>query len=269
MKTLKNRITVFATSIIILMSCQAQDSITGVIENYSNNEGTLTNYDMITGDIISFGTIDLEGKFTIPLKEDFLEVMLAKAKKAQENAPKGSTISFKTVATTFICDFNNENIEYLDDGTEKVTYTGSNKKNEILYEKGEAIITGIPDLYLTDKNQVSSILYAVSKPEIANWLFSYRQDALVKGYYLQWYFVEDEASAIGACVIPTYTGNGEENYINSTIVNLKLKKGWNIIKYDITEIFTDLNGKTYASKTEITSLVTTPNDVKWVRVIEK
>lgn len=269
MKTLKNNIIVFVTSILMIMSCQAQDSITGTIENYTNNEGTLTNFDMITGDIISFGTIDIEGKFTIPLQEDFLEIMLAKAKKVQEKAPSGWKIRFNTVATTFICDFNNESIEYLDDGTEKVTYVGSNKKNEILYEKGEAIITGIPDLNLTDKNKVKSILYAVSEPKIAHWLFSYRQDNLVKGYYLQWFFVENEASAIGECVIPTYTGNDDENYNNTTVVNLKLQKGWNIIKYDITEIFTDANNKSYASKTEISTVAELPNDVKWVRVIEK
>ena len=115
--------------------------IIGTLENYTNNEGFLTNYDMITGDKISFGTINNEGKFTIPLDDDFLEVTLEKAKKAQEKAPSDWGIIFKTVATTFMCDFNNESIEYLDDGTEKVTYVGSNKKNEILYEEGETIVT--------------------------------------------------------------------------------------------------------------------------------
>lgn len=269
MKTLKKSIVLFAISMLFNLGCYAQKSIIGTIENYTNNEGLLTSYDFMTRDQITFGTIDNEGKFNIPLKEDFLEVILEKAKKAQENAPSGREIRFKTVATTFMCDFNNENIEYFDDGTERVTYVGSNKKNEIRYKKGEAIITGIPDLNITDKNKVSSILYAVSEPEIANWLFSYGQDVLVKGYYLQWFFVEDEASAIGECVIPTYTGNGDENYTNATNTNLKLQKGWNIIKYTIAEVFTDKNNKTYAAKTEITNLSELPNDLKWVRVIEK
>ncbi len=269
MKTQKNNIMVFVASVLIFMSCQAQNSISGTIDNYTNNEGALTFYDFITGGQTAFGTIDNEGGFNIPLKEDFLEVMLSNAKKAQEKAPSGREIMFKTVATTFICDFNNESIEYLDDGTEKVTYVGSNKKNEIVYVKGEAIISGIPDLNLTDKKKVSSILYAVSEPKIANWLYTYGQDELVKGYYLQWYFVENEASAVGECVIPTYTGNGDENYSNATVVNLQLQKGWNIIKYNISEVFIAENGKTYASKTEISRLADLPDEVKWIRVIEK
>ena len=110
-------------------------------------------------------------------------------------------------------------------------------------------------------------MFAVSDPVIANWLFYYKQDPIVKGYYLQWFFVENDASAIGECVIPTYTGNGDENYNNTTQVNLKLEKGWNIIKYDITEIFTDVNGKTSASKIEITTVAEIPSDLKWVSII--
>ena len=47
-----------------------------------------------------------------------------------------------------MCDFNNESIEYLDDGTEKVTYVGSNKKNEILYEEGETIETRVFQIFI-------------------------------------------------------------------------------------------------------------------------
>ncbi len=267
MKTLKNSIAVFAIGLLLNVGCYAQNSIIGTIENYANNEGLIMSYDLITRDRISFGTIDNEGKFTIPLKEDYLEMMLKKAKEVEEKAPSDGEISLKKVASTFMCDFNNESIEYLDDGTEKVTYTGSNQKNEIIYESGEAIIMGIPDLFITDKNKVSRILYAVSDPEIANWLFYYGDNVIVKGSYLQWFFVEGEASAKGVCVIPTYTGNGDENYMNVTNINLKLKKGWNIIKYNITEIFTDVNDKTYAAKTEISTLTELPKDLKWVGVI--
>lgn len=267
MKSLKYSIAVFVIGMLFNIGSYAQNSIIGTLENYTNNEGLIMSYDLITRDRISYGTIDNEGEFTIPLKEDYLEMMLKKAKEVEEKALSNGKISLNTMASTFICDFNNENKEYLDDGTEKVTYTGSNKKNEIIYKNGEAIIMRIPDLFITDKNKVSSILYAVSDPEIANWLFYYGDNIIVKGSYLQWFFVEGEVSAIGVCVIPTYTGNNEENYMNVTNINLKLQKGWNIIKYNITEIFTDVNNKTYASKTEISNVTEIPNDVKWVKVI--
>lgn len=269
MRRLKKSIIIFVVAILTSFICNAQSFISGTVTNYTNNEGLITSYDMMSRNKITFGTIDNEGKFIIPLENDFLELMLEKAKKEQIKESNGGKISFNTLTTTFLCDFDNENIEYLEDGSEKANYVGSNKKNEILYKKGETIITGIPDIYLIDKNKVSSILYAVSEAKIANWLFSYRQDSLVKGYYLQWFFVENESSAIGECVIPTYTGNGEESYMNTTIINLKLQKGWNIIKYNITEVFTDINNKAYASETEISNIKEIPNDLKWISVIEK
>lgn len=267
MKKLKNNIAALVFSALTSLGCIAQNSITGTIANYKNSEGLLTSFDMISGDNIVIGTIDKEGKFNIPLDENYLTDVKEKAKVAQENAPKGWQIQFKTVATTFGCDFDNENIEYLDDGTEIITYAGSTKKNEIIHENGEAIVMGIPDPNLTDKDgTVVSVMYAVSQPEIAKWLYSYRQENAVKGYYLQWYFAEDSATAKGECAVPTYTGNGDENYNNVTITNLELQKGWNIIKYNITEVFTDANEKTTFSKMEITRIAELPTDVLWTTI---
>ena len=268
MKTLKNSIVVLALGSIMSFGCIAQNSIAGTIANYKNGEGLVTSFDMITRDPIVLGNIDKDGKFTIPLDENYLAAIKGKAKSAQEKAPEGWQINFKTVATTFGCDFDNESIEYLDDDTEKITYIGSSKKNEIIHENGEAIVTGIPDPNLTDKDgkTVHSVLYAVSQPEIAKWLYSYGQDNAVKGYYLQWYFVEDSATAKGECVVPTYTGIDEENYNHVTITNLELQKGWNIIKYNITEVFTDAIGKIVPSKIEITSIAEVPADVLWTTI---
>lgn len=254
-------------SAFTIVGCKAQNSITGTITNNNKGEGSIMSFDMVTREKIVLGEIDKDGKFNIPLDENYLTIIKEKAKKAQENASNNWQIEFKTVAKTFLCDFNNENIEYLDDGTEKITYSGSTKKNEIEFENGEAIITGIPDPNLTDKDgNIVSVLYAVNQPEVANWLFSYGQDNAVKGYYLQWFFVEDGATAKGECAIPTYTGVGEENYNHITITNLNLQKGWNIIKYTIAEIFTDSNGKTTPSTIEITCLPELPTDVQWFSV---
>jgi hypothetical protein len=265
MKTLKNSIVIFAISTLTILGCKAQNSIAGTIAEYENGAGLITFFDMITREPMVLGKIDIDGNFNIPLDENYLTVIKEKAKTAQENAPSGWQIKFKTVATTFECDFNNENIEYLDDGTEKITYAGSIKKNEIVYENGQVMVTVIPDPNLTDKDgkTVYSVLYAASQPEIAKWLYSYGQDNAVKGYYLQWFFVEDSATAKGECVVPTYTGIGEENYNHITFTNLELQKGWNIIKYNITVVFTDANGKITPSKIEITRITDLPADVQW------
>ena len=267
MKILKNRIAVLAMIFLLSLGCIAQNSISGTISAYKNGEGLLTSFDMITGDNIVLGNINKEGKFTIPLDDNYLTAIKDKAKIAQENAPNNRQIQFRTVATTFGCDFDNQNIEYMDDGTEKITYTGSTKKNETVYENEETIIIGIPDPNFTNKDGTTSVMYAVNQPEIAQWLFSYGQNNVVKGYYLQWYFAENAATSNGACVVPTYTGNGEENYNKLTITNLELQKGWNIVKYNITEVFTDVNGNTTPSKIEVTAIDEIPEDVLWTTII--
>lgn len=267
MKTIRNSIAALVMSALTIVVCKAQNSITGTIENYKNSEGSITSFDMITREQMVLGNIDNDGKFYIPLEKNYLAVIKEKAKDAQKKAANGGQIEFKTVNTTFGCDFDNENIEYLDDGTEQITYTGSTKKNEIIHKNGEAIITGIPDPNLNDKDgNTVSVMYAVNQPEIAKWLYSYGQENAVKGYYLQWFYVEDEASAKGECVVPSYTGIGEENYNYITITNLNLQKGWNIVKYTITEVFTDASGKIVPSKIEITSINTLPQDIRWVKV---
>ena len=136
------------------------------------------------------------------------------------------------------------------------------------YENADALIAGMPDLEVTIKDGEwdESVMYAVSNPDIANWLYSYGEKNSAKGYYLQWFFLEEEASAKAECTMPTYTGNDDENYNNVTIINLKLQKGWNIIKYGITEVFTDANGKITPSKTEISRIESLPDDVQWVVV---
>lgn len=245
MKTLKNSIALIVISFLMSIGCIAQNSITGTIVNYKNGESSLSSFDMISGDNMVIGNIDKEGKFTIPLDENYLTAIKEKAKIAQENASGGSQIKFKTVATTFEC------------------FGG-----ELEYKNSEAIITGIPDPEVTGKNgKAVSVLYAVNQPEIAQWLYSYGQKNSVKGYYLQWFFVEDLASVKGECRIPTYAGDGEEDYNNITITNLELQKGWNIIKYNITEVFTDATNRTSPSKTEITCITEIPADVLWTTII--
>ncbi len=193
MKTQKNNIIVIVITILFSLTSHAQDSIIGTISNYTMGEGKITSYDMITRDRIQIGEINSAGNFNIPLDKNYLTTIKEQAEKAEEKAPSGWEINFNTVATTFEC------------------FGG-----EIEYENGEGIITGIPDPEITDKDGKNEhgVMYAVSQPEIAQWLHSYGQENIVKGYYLRWFFVEESASAKGDCMVPSYTGNGDENYKN-------------------------------------------------------
>lgn len=238
-----NNAIVVAISVLFSLTCQAQEAITGTISNYTGGERFIVSYDMISKETLPIATINEKGDFKIPLDENYLTTIKQKAEKAK--APEGWEIEFQTVATTFTC-------------------SGS----MVEYENGEALIAGMPALEVTIKDTEwdGSVLYAVSNPDIANWLYSYGEKTSARGYYLQWFFVEEEASARAECTMPTYTGNEGENYNDVTIINLKLQKGWNIIKYNIAEVFTDVNGKIIPSKTEISRIDRIPDDIQWVVV---
>jgi hypothetical protein len=241
----KNNIILCMVCILWSISLQAQEAITGTISNYTMGEGVLSSYDMVSMGKIDIGKIDHEGNFNLPLDADYLTTLKEQAEKAKANAPKGWQIKFKTVATTFEC------------------FGG-----ELEYQNGEALIAGIPDPEVTAKDGTEQgILFAVSQPEMAQWLYSYGQKNSVKGYYLQWFYVEETASVNGECIVQRYTGNDEENYNDVTITNLELKKGWNIIKFTIAEVFTDKNGHVTPSKMEVSNISELPDDIQWVKVM--
>ncbi len=237
-----NNAIVVAVSVLFSMTCQAQ-AITGTISNHNPDEKLIVSYDMISRETVQLGTIDEEGNFSIPLDKNYLTTIKEKAENAK--APEGWEMKFNTVASTFEC-------------------SGGNTE----FKNGEAIVAGIPTPEVTNSagESVYAMLYAVSDPDIANWLYSYGQKNSALGYYLQWFFVEEEASARAECTMPTYTGNDAENYNDVTIINLNLQKGWNIIKYNIAEVFTDATGKITPSKTEISRIDRIPDDIQWVVV---
>lgn len=247
MKTQKHLIVLFVVSISLSVVCQAQNAITGTILNYAmGDEGLLSSYDMISRERIPLSNIDQKGNFNIPLDENYLTTIQEKAIQAQEKALDGWKLKFHSVATSFEC-----------------------MDGEMQYVNGEALIIGIPDPEVTDKEgKQSSIMYAVNQPEIAQWLYSYGQSQIVTGYYLQWYFVAEAASAKGECIVLNYTGNDEEHYDKVTVTNLELQKGWNIIKYEITEVFTDVNGETVPSKMVISTIPQVPIDIQWITVTQ-
>lgn len=228
---------------LICFPASAQNSLEGNVKNWSNGDGYIAFYDMLSGEMSRLGTINSQGNILIPLDADYLNTVNLMAKKAAEKASKGWEIQNKTVSSTFSCLEN----------------------DMIAMDNGETLLAGLPELSLTDKNGQADfgILYAVSTPEIAHWLFSYGDDNISEGYYLKWIFTEKPAGVNGDCTIPTYTGNGEEMYDDTIQINLKLNKGWNIIKYDIVETYTSQNGKIYPSRTEVTKLEKLPENLLW------
>lgn len=82
------------------------------------------------------------------------------------------------------------------------------------------------------------------------------------GYYAQWYYINEDARVQGECSITSYAMNQEETYDHRTRYDLKLKAGWNVIKYEIEQVFTDKEGNSYPMEESYSVLPQLPSGAK-------
>lgn len=239
------KLCIVAFFICYTTNLNAQLSIEGKIDNWTNGKAMLAYADMMTDNIESWGSIDANGILNMQLEYDYLETFKKKAAEAQKDAPKGWTMSFKTIGDTFVC---------------------RGFDNPLEYENQDAILTGVPQLSVMSKdgNTEFGYLFMVSDASIAKWLYSYGDDNPTTGYYLEWIYVEKPGAVSGSCEMSTYTGNGEELYGDIKTYNLNLVEGWNIIKYEITEVFNSSSGKVFPQQTTVSVVQFLPEDLKWV-----
>ncbi len=247
---MKIKFTFFGSFLFVLFQIQsanAQQVLHGKISNYTSGPSQIESFDRFSAISQTWGEVDEEGDFSIILEDNFLGKARKMAEEAQEDAPKGFTISFKKVSETFACAF-----------------------EEVGTEGGDVEVSGIPELTLMDEmgNPSNGILYASSSLDIARWLFTYRDTDASTGYYLEFYFLEAPAKAKGECKLETFSGNEEENFMEITNVNLELQAGWNIIRYGIDEVFTSSTGKAFPLKMSVTRLESLPDDLMWFAVKE-
>jgi hypothetical protein len=224
-----------------------QQVLHGKISKYTDGPSQIESFDRFTATSQTWGEVNEEGGFSIILEDNFLEKAREMAKESQGNASKGFTVSFKTVSEIFACPF-----------------------EEVETEVGDISVSGLPELTLMDENGNPSngILYAASSLELARWLFTYREENVIPGYYLEFYYLEGPAIVKSECLLETYTGVGEEVFEESTSIALELQAGWNIIRYGIEEVFTSSNGKAFPLKLTVTRLEKLPEDLMWFAVIE-
>lgn len=234
----------FSLSILNLhLVAVAQGTLSGNISDYTDGKGLIISHDIVTGDKYTWGTIDDEGMITVPLSDSFLDEIKKMAAKAQKKAPRGFTLKLPTVEDIFTCRY-----------------------PDIEFENGQSLLSGLPDLILSDNRgkAENGRIYAVNNPLIANWLHHDQKGDIGLGYYIMLYFSEEKASAIGTCMTATYTDLGDENYDKFTLYELELGQGWNIVKYDIEEVYESKNGGFFPEVIKVTKLESLPDDLRWV-----
>ncbi len=116
---------------------------------------------------------------------------------------------------------------------------------------------------LAERKMYGSFMIA-SNQEFASAFNAFGQYETKKGYYLDWYYFENAAAVNGECSMESYALNQEESYMAKNIYELNFKPGWNIVKYEVLELFEDRDGKTYASMALWKTLDELPSDVQYI-----
>ncbi len=245
---MKTKINFFLSIAGLLSSflLNAQLYVQGSIPNWNYDDALVVSEDFVTGKMDTWGSVSPNGEVQLVLEYDFMTILKEKAEAAKKDAPQGWSLSFKTVADTF--------------GSNSSYFPG-----DFVYENGDAVVAGVPDLIVGSeaKKEKYGMLYMANSPEMAKWLYNYQMGSINPGYYIQYFFVEKDASVKGQVSILTGTNSGEE-FDSVTQIDLKLEEGWNIIKHEIAEVFTANDGSTYPSKTIISQEKVLPADVQWI-----
>lgn len=219
----------------------AQESIKGTIPDWSGGSGEVAV--MAMGPPQVLGTFDDMGNLEIPLKPDMLAEVKKEVEAANEASTDGWKASLNTLGDRFACS----------DG-------------ELEVVNGDQPISGFPSMgafMLVNMEQKKRFGYLMvgSSREFADGMVPYK---FKPGYFLEWYFVEEAGSVKGACSIESYAVNQKDLYTKTTTYNLDLKSGWNIVKYEIHEVYTDGEGNSYPMKDSYSTLASVPAQAQFI-----
>ena len=219
----------------------AQGSITGTIPDWSGGSGEVAI--MAMGPPQVLGTFDDLGNLEIPLKTDMLAEVKKQVEAANEGFTDGWKASLKTLGDSFSC------------------FGG-----ELEVVNGEQPISGFPSMgafMLVNMEQKKRFGYLMvgSSKDFADGMVPYK---FKPGYFLEWYFVEEPGSVKGDCSMESYAVNQKDLYAKTTTYDLELKKGWNIVKYEIHEVYTDSEGNSYPMNDSYSTIDAIPGDVQFI-----
>ena len=246
---MKKLIVVLVFTFAISSFSKAQETLTGSLTSW--NKGQADIIMGMVGEPFAIGSVNESGVFSIPLKDD----ILVKTKKAMEeynSSSSGGKFSLNTLEKAFSC-WGGDSLE-VENGDQHATTLAT---------------MGTMQIADLEQKKMYGDFMAASSEEFANYFTSFGQLDAVKGYYLNWYYIEEPASIKGQCAVEAYARNQKDSYQEIKAYDFNFKKGWNIVKSSVDETFTDSDGKTYASKWTYRTIDRMPDETKFVSWIEE
>ncbi|WP_374602977.1 hypothetical protein [Arenimonas sp.] len=107
-------------------------------------------------------------------------------------------------------------------------------------------------------------LHLVSSPEMLAWQASHGQGSATKGSWYQYVNVSQAATLEAECKMGMYTGEGDDNFEQTTVYAAQFKPDWNLMRNEVTELRAGPSGKQYPKSIRVTVSEGVPEDAQWL-----
>jgi len=218
----------------------AQQSVTWSLPDWEYGSGTI-----FTGLMkpTAVGTVDESGNAEVPLKSDYLSEV--KEQVARENADDSNKWKSALLTLDKFYNCHTETVEIVNGDQ---PFTGLSTMGFFMLGNMEK------EQYFGDVMPASSMEFAEALRNPGS--YSYKE-----GYNLDWYYLDEEASIKGTCTMESVAVTMDETYMHTSNYDLDFKPGWNLVKYEIQELFTDREGNTYIKNDRYSILPEIPAEV--------
>ena len=106
-------------------------------------------------------------------------------------------------------------------------------------------------------------LHLATSPEVVAWQASYGQADAVGGAWFQFVHVSQAATVEAQCAMPTYTGEGDDQYTQATEYNVRFEAGWNLMRNDVTRLHAAPSGRRHAAGIRTSVQQGPATDARW------
>lgn len=240
---MKNAIYIFLLITSVICTSQAQGILKGKVDNYEGPETSILSIDMMSNSFDQIGTMSADGTFEILLAENYIEATSTSEEEKEAMAKKGFKESKNTVKSSFEC------------------------YDKLIYEAGETQVAGLPVFRAVaniQEQKMYGYLHSGSSAEFIEGFLSFGQKNMSKGYHVNWFYSEGEATAKGECSVENFTYVEDESFMRIMKYDISLKKGWNIVIYEVEKVFESADGKVYDAVAREYVVDELPDDVQWV-----
>lgn len=110
--------------------------------------------------------------------------------------------------------------------------------------------------------ELGSLHLAIS-PEVVAWQSSHGQADAVEGAWFQFVHVSQAATVEAQCQMPTYTGEGDDHYVQATEYALAFEPGWNLLRHEITSLREAPSGRKHPAALRM-STQPPPAEARWL-----